>query len=100
MADIRIFLFLGALLFAGGLTLCITRRHPIAILAGIELMLNAANINLVTFSRLDAGRAQGQIFGMFVILVAACEAAVVLALLYVAARRFARRQTIHPENLV
>lgn len=100
MADIRIFLILAAVLFAAGLTLVVTRRHPIIILVGIELMLNAANLNLVAFSRLDAGRAQGQIFSLFVMLVAACEAAVVLALLYVAVRKFARRQTLNAEGLI
>lgn len=48
---------------------------------GIELMLNAANLNLVAFSRYDPSRLQGQVFALFVIVVAAAEAAVALAIL-------------------
>ncbi len=48
---------------------------------GIELMLNGANLNLVAFSRFDPDRLQGQMFALFVIVVAAAEAAVALAIL-------------------
>ncbi len=50
------------------------------VLIGIELMLNAANLNLITFSRFDPQALQGQIFSLFVITIAAAEAAVALAL--------------------
>jgi NADH:ubiquinone oxidoreductase subunit K len=85
------FLALSAVLFAIGLFAVISRRNSIAILLGIELMLNAANINLVAFQRYLAplvGEHQalnlvldGQIFALIVITLAACEAAVGLAII-------------------
>jgi NADH:ubiquinone oxidoreductase subunit K len=75
------FLVLGALLFVAGVVTVLTRRHAIGILMGIELMLNAANLNLVAFNRYAAGeRLDGQVFALFVIIVAAAEAAVALAI--------------------
>ena len=73
-------LFLGAILFVCGLYVVITRKNVIMVLIGIELMLNAANVNLVAFSAFDPGELQGQIFSLFIITVAAAEAAVGLAL--------------------
>ena len=73
-------LFLGAFLFCCGLYVVITKRNAIMVLIGIELMLNAANVNLVAFSAFDSVELQGQIFALFVITVAAAEAAVALAL--------------------
>ncbi len=73
------FLILGALLFAVGV-LCVTlRRNAIGVLLGIEMMLNAANINLVAFGRYH-GHADGAVFAIFVIMLAAAEAAVALAI--------------------
>lgn len=68
-----------ALLLIGALGV-LTRRNIVIILMSIELMLNAANINLIAFSKLYA-HANGQIFAMFVITVAVAEAAVGLGLL-------------------
>jgi NADH:ubiquinone oxidoreductase subunit K len=73
-------LILGALLFCIGLIVVVTRKNAIAVLIGIELMLNAANINLVVFSQFDPNQLQGQIFVLFIITVAAAEAAVALAI--------------------
>ena len=73
-------LFLGALLFCAGLYTVITKKNTIMVLVGVELMLNAANVNLVVFSRFDAVGIQGQVFALFVITVAAAEAAIGLAL--------------------
>lgn len=76
------YLILSALLFAMGLFAVVTRRHAVAILLGFELMLNAANINLVAFNRFSAPAAlEGQVFALMVIALAACEAAVGLALI-------------------
>ena len=76
------FLALGAILFCIGLYGALTKRNLIIVLISIELMLNAANINLVTFSRFSAKPSlQGQIFSLFTITVAAAEIAVGLALL-------------------
>jgi len=86
------YLALAALLFAIGLFAVISRRNSIAILLGVELMLNAANINLVAFQRYLAPTfgaeppmvnlvLDGQIFALVIITLAACEAAVGLAII-------------------
>ena len=87
------YLVVGALLFAIGLYLALAKRNAIGILMGIELMLNAVNLTLVSFSRfIVAPRPiDGQIFAVFVITVAAAEAAVALALVVAIYRH---RQTI------
>ena len=74
------FLGLGAALFATGVIGVITRRNAIGVLIGVELMLNACNVNLVAFSRYGGGL-DGQIFAIFVIVLAAAEAAVALAII-------------------
>src|SRR5438445_398482 len=79
--------FVAALLFCLGLYGVLTRRNAVAILMGIELMLNAANINLVAFNRFVAPAAvAGQVFALVIITLAACEAAVGLALVMAAYR--------------
>jgi NADH:ubiquinone oxidoreductase subunit K len=81
------YLVLSALLFALGVYAVLTRRNGVAILMGIELMLNAANVNLVAFNKYAGPAAmQGQIFALVVITLAACEAAVGLALMLAAYR--------------
>lgn len=75
-------LTLGAILFCIGLFGALTRRNLIIVLVSVELMLNAANINLVAFSRLGASpNLDGQVFALFTITVAAAEIAVGLAML-------------------
>lgn len=87
MPGLAHYLVLSALLFALGLFAVVTRRNAVTILMGIELMLNAANINLVAFNKFVApGAMQGQIFALIVITLAACEAAVGLALVLAAYR--------------
>ncbi|HTE20868.1 MAG TPA: NADH-quinone oxidoreductase subunit NuoK [Armatimonadota bacterium] len=74
------FLVVAAGLFCIGVYGVLTRRNAVAILMSIELMLNAANINLIAFARYTDGRLMaGQAFSIFVITVAAAEAAVGLA---------------------
>lgn len=87
------YLVVGALLFAIGLYLALAKRNAVGILMGIELMLNAVNLTLVSFSRfIVAPRPiDGQVFAIFVITVAAAEAAVALALVVAIYRH---RQTI------
>ena len=77
------FLILSAALFCIGLFGVLTRKNAIAILLGIELMLNAVNINLVAFWRFqaDVSRMAGQAFAVIVFAVAAAEVAVGLALI-------------------
>lgn len=71
--------FISAFLFCSGLLLAITKKNAILILLGIELMLNAANINLVVFD--GKAKTDGQLFALFIIIVAVCETAVGIAIL-------------------
>lgn len=81
MITLNHYLVLAALLFCIGLCGAISKKNAIAVLMGIELMLNAANINLVAFNHfLEPAKVVGQIFAIFVIVVAAAEVAVGLAL--------------------
>jgi NADH:ubiquinone oxidoreductase subunit K len=82
------FLIVSAALFCLGLAIILVKRHVIMVLMGIELILNAANINLVAFSQYDPDRLQGQLFALFVIVVAAAEAAVALAMVLQVYRYF------------
>ena len=75
------FLILGALLFSIGIYGALTRRNAIGILMSIEIILNAANINLVTFSNfMSPEDGTGQVFAIFVIGLSAASAAVGLAI--------------------
>ena len=97
MVPLANYLVLSAVVFALGLYAVVTRRNGVAILMGIELMLNAANINLVAFNKYAApGAVQGQIFALIVITLAACEAAVGLALVLAAYRSL---ETIHVDEI-
>jgi NADH:ubiquinone oxidoreductase subunit K len=79
MVPIEHALLLAALLFTVGLFIIITKRNTIMVLLGIELMLNASNLNLIAFNQLWP-TLEGQMFVLFVIIVAVCEAAVGLAI--------------------
>ncbi len=74
------FLVVGALLFSFGIVTVTTRHNAIAVLMGVELILNGANVNFVAFNRYVAGGLAGQVFALFVIVLAAAEAAVGLAI--------------------
>jgi NADH:ubiquinone oxidoreductase subunit K len=80
MFPIEHFLYLGAVLFSAGLVVIITKKNMIMVLLGVELMLNASNLNLVAFNQLYPENISGQMFALFVIIVAVCEAAVGLAI--------------------
>jgi NADH-quinone oxidoreductase subunit K len=75
------YLILGALLFVCGAVCMATKRNAIGVLIGVELVLNGANINFVAFARFNSAfEIEGQIFALFVIVLAAAEAAVALAI--------------------
>ena len=74
------FLFVGAVLFCLGLYTVCTRKNAVAILMGIELVLNAAGLNLVAFSHFVETGLKGQVFTVFVITLAAAEATIALAI--------------------
>jgi NADH-quinone oxidoreductase subunit K len=75
------FLVVSAALFSLGIMGVLTRKNAVNVLMGIELILNSANINLVAFSKYSAGNLGGQVFAIFIIVVAAAEAAVALAII-------------------
>ena len=81
MIGLSHFLIVSALLFTIGLFIVITRRHGIMMLMGLEIILNAANLNLVAFSRYVEAGVRGQAFAVFVIILAAAEAAIALAII-------------------
>ena len=91
------FIILGVLLFAIGLYGALTRRTAIGILMSIELILNAANINLITFNKfLGSPDGLGQIFALFVIAIAAASAVVGLVLVIAVYRNM---KTIFTEKM-
>ncbi len=89
------YLVVAILLFALGLMGVIVRRNLLVIYMGLELMLNAANLALVTFSRFN-NTLDGQVFVFFIITVAAAEVSVGLALIVALYRK---HQTAHVEDL-
>jgi NADH:ubiquinone oxidoreductase subunit K len=80
MIGLSHYLVVSAALFALGVLGVLTRRNAVNVLMGIELILNSANINLVAFSRFGPGGLEGQLFAVFVIVIAAAEVAVALAI--------------------
>lgn len=74
------YLIISGVLFSLGILAVITRRNAIMVLMGIELILNAANINFIAFSRYSFGTFDGQLIAIFVIILAAAEAAIALAI--------------------
>lgn len=81
------FLVVGAALFTLGMVCVITRRNAVAVLIGIELILNAAGLNLIAFAHYKSSMIAGSVFVLFIIVLAAAEAAVALALILSAQRR-------------
>jgi len=73
------FLLLSLIIFSLGMVCVLTRRNAIGILMGVELILNSANINYLAFAFYGGGKYDGQIFAIFVIMLAAAEAVIGLA---------------------
>ena len=99
--DLSKFLIIGALLFAIGVAGVLTRRNIIVIFMSIELILNAANLNFIAFSRYlqetgGANAVAGQVFTVFIIVVAAAEAAIGLGLVIALYRN---RETIFVDKI-
>ena len=84
--NIAWFLVVSAVIFAVGAGGVVTRRNPLVILLCLELMLNAANLALIAFSRMW-GNADGQVFALIVMVVAACEVTVGLGVIVAMHRR-------------
>ena len=81
MTSLHAFLSVGAVLFTLGVVTVVSRRNAVGVLLGVELILNAANLNLVAFDRFGPTPLRGTIFAVFVLAVAAAEAAVALAII-------------------
>ena len=98
MVPLTWYLALAGFVFSCGLYAALARRNAIAVLIGIELMLNSVNINLLAFWRYGetVDQLAGQVFAIFVIAIAAAEAAVGLALIISVYRN---RQTINLDEL-
>lgn len=80
MITLQHYLLISAALFSLGILGVLTRKNAVNVLMGIELILNSANVNLVAFSRYCSRGIDGQMFAIFVIVVAAAEVAVALAI--------------------
>ncbi|NWF88460.1 MAG: NADH-quinone oxidoreductase subunit NuoK [Ignavibacteriaceae bacterium] len=74
------YLFISTILFSLGIFGIVTRKNAVMVLMGVELILNAANINFVAFARYGNFGFQGQLMALFVIILAAAEAAIALAI--------------------
>ena len=81
MIALQPMLLLSAALFSMGLYAVLTRRNAVAVLMGVELILNSANLQFAALSRFVTGALDGQVFAIFVIVLAAAEAAVALAII-------------------
>jgi len=79
MIDIQIYILIGILMFSLGIYIILSKKNAIMTLVGIELILNAANLNLLAFSNYH-NHTDGQIFSLFVMVIAATEVAIALAL--------------------
>ncbi len=75
------YLIVSAILFAMGIFAIITRKNAILVLMGLELILNAANLNFIAFARYGGLNVNGEIAALFVIIIAAAESAVALSII-------------------
>ena len=79
-ADLNAYLLIAAVLFVCGAVCMATKRNAIGVLMGVELVLNGANLNFIAFSKYTKLGLDGQVIALFVIVLAAAEAAVALAI--------------------
>ncbi len=80
MQSLTVYLLVSAVLFLLGLMAIMTRKNAVSVLMGIELVLNSAGLNFVAFSRFSSGNLNGQAAALFIVIIAAAEAAVALAI--------------------
>lgn len=95
MISLASYLIISLILFVAGITVMIARKNLVAILLGVELVLNAAALNFVVYSRYLANNLDGHVFSLFIIVIAAAEAAVGLAIVI---RFFQIKETIHVDE--
>lgn len=90
------YLVVSGLLFAIGFAVVVSKKNLILMLMGVELMLNAVNVNFAAFSKFDPDPVKGQMFSIFVMIIAAAEIAVGLAIVLKIRRHY---HEIDPEKL-
>jgi len=95
MISLASYLVISLILFVAGITVMIARKNLVAILLGVELVLNAAALNFVAYSRYLADNLDGHVFSLFIIVIAAAEAAVGLAIVI---RFYQIKETIHVDE--
>ncbi|MCB9060519.1 MAG: NADH-quinone oxidoreductase subunit NuoK [Halobacteriovoraceae bacterium] len=95
MSNLAVYLMISFVMFICGMLVIIARKNIVAILLGIELILNSAALNFVAYSRYTSQNIDGHIFPLFIIVIAAAEAAVGLAIVI---RFFQIRETIHIDD--
>ena len=91
------YLVISTILFLVGIVVMVARKNIIAVLLGIELILNASALNFITYSRYLSGNIDGHIFALFIIVVAAAEAAVGLAIVI---RFFQVKGSVHIDRAI
>jgi NADH:ubiquinone oxidoreductase subunit K len=96
MIGLNDFMLVSVGLFCIGLFIIVSKKNAIQILIGIELMLNAAILNLVAFGKYDRANNGGQMFALFAIVLAAATTAVALAIILNVYRRY---KTINPDKI-
>lgn len=97
-ANPNVYLAFSAVMFCFGIITMLSRKNAIALLMGVELMLNAAALNFVVFQafRKSVVQLHGHVFSLFIIVIAALEAAIAFAIVI---RLFAARRDINPDHL-
>lgn len=95
MSGLAVYLFISFILFICGILVIIARKNIVAMLLGLELILNAAALNFVAYSRYTVQNIDGHVFPLFIIVIAAAEAAVGLAIVI---RFFQIRESIHIDD--
>jgi NADH-quinone oxidoreductase subunit K len=93
------FLIVSTVLFSFGIFGIVTRKNAVMVLMGIELILNAANINFVAFARYGNLGYNGQVMALFVIILAAAEAAIALAIVLNVYKNFSNVNVDEIDNL-
>lgn len=96
LTGITTYVLISLILFLAGLVTAVSKKNIIGIFMGIELILNSAALNFAAFSRLTARNLEGQMVSVFVIVLAAAEAAIALALLLAIYKRY---RDINADNL-
>ena len=97
MISLTSYLCISFLLFCFGVFTLLSRKSIVAVLLGVELVLNAAALNFVAYSKFATNKLDGQIFALFIIVIAAAEAAVALAIVI---RNFQLKESVHIDEYV